>query len=439
MQNAGKIWVAESSIIGTRIRERRVQRGLRQSELATKVGISPSYLNLIEHNRRRIGGKILNRLAEVLEVEPSLLSEGAEAELIATLSAAAAERGGTPERPEEFAGRFPGWARLLTELHHQNATLEQSVRTLTDRLVHDPHLAASLHDVISTVTAIRSTASILVETKELEPEWQGRFHRNINEESKRLAEGAEALVRYLEAAPDTEADIKSPQDELHAYLSEKGYHFPALEGGASEAMVDTVLQATSTLQSEAARQIARDVLNQYRRDADRLPLAAMLGAIAQHGVDPEVLARALDVGMATLFRRLAMLPESEVGPVGLAICDGSGALTFRKPLPEFSMPPLGNACGLWPLYQVLTQPNAPVQTLVRQVGRDAQVARALAVSDELRPASFSQPALIRAHMLILPMTTPPEAGVRDLGVTCRVCPLQSCAARREPSIIDGGF
>ena len=431
--------MAESSIIGTRIRERRIQQGIRQSELAKQVGISPSYLNLIEHNRRRIGGKILNRLAEVLEVEPSLLSEGAEAELIATLNEAAAGRSGAGERAEEFAGRFPGWAQLLAGLHHQNATLEQSVRTLTDRLTHDPHLAASLHDVISTVTSIRSTASILVETKELEPEWQGRFHRNINEDSTRLAEGAEALVRYLEAAPDTGAEIKSPQDELHAFLSEKGFHFPALEGEASDAMVEVVLQSADSLQSEAARQIARDVLYQYRRDAEVLPLREMLEAVGRHGVAPERLSEALKTDLATLFRRLAMLPEAEVGLVGLAICDGSGTLIFRKPLPEFSMPPVGSACTLWPLYQVLAQPQTPVRALVRQVGRDAQVASALAVSEEVRAASFSQPALMRAHMLILPAAGAPQDEARDVGVTCRICPLATCAARREPSIIEGGF
>ncbi|WP_306113634.1 MULTISPECIES: helix-turn-helix transcriptional regulator [unclassified Roseovarius] len=431
--------MAESSIIGTRIRERRIQQGIRQSELAKQVGISPSYLNLIEHNRRRIGGKILNRLAEVLEVEPSLLSEGAEAELIATLNEAAAGRSGAGERAEEFAGRFPGWAQLLAGLHHQNATLEQSVRTLTDRLTHDPHLAASLHDVISTVTSIRSTASILVETKELEPEWQGRFHRNINEDSTRLAEGAEALVRYLEAAPDTGAEIKSPQDELHAFLSEKGFHFPALEGEASDAMVEVVLQSADSLQSEAARQIARDVLYQYRRDAEALPLRDVLEAVGRHGVAPERLSEALKTDLATLFRRLAMLPEAEVGLVGLAICDGSGTLIFRKPLPEFSMPPVGSACTLWPLYQVLAQPQTPVRALVRQVGRDAQVASALAVSEEVRAASFSQPALMRAHMLILPAAGAAQDDARDVGVTCRICPLATCAARREPSIIEGGF
>ena len=54
----------ERHMIGTRIRERRVLSGIRQNDLARRAGISPSYLNLIEHNRRRIGGKtLLNYLA----------------------------------------------------------------------------------------------------------------------------------------------------------------------------------------------------------------------------------------------------------------------------------------------------------------------------------------------------------------------------------------
>ncbi|WP_304951541.1 helix-turn-helix domain-containing protein, partial [Sulfitobacter sp.] len=46
-------------LTGSRIRERRVMAGLKQAELAQQSGISASYLNLIEHNRRRIGGKLL--------------------------------------------------------------------------------------------------------------------------------------------------------------------------------------------------------------------------------------------------------------------------------------------------------------------------------------------------------------------------------------------
>ncbi len=428
--------MAGSIATGTRIRERRVHRGIKQSDLAASIGISASYLNLIEHNRRRIGGKILNRLAEVLQVEPSVLVEGAEKTLVTSLNEVAAGHADPPGRAEEFAARFPDWARLLGDLHRQNAGLEQSVRTLTDRLAHDPHLAASLHDVISTVTAIRSTASILVETKELEPEWRGRFHRNINEESRRLAEGAEALVRYLEAAPDTEAEIRSPQDELHAFLAENTYHFPALEGGASKVMVDMILEG-SGIRSTAARHLARAFLMQYREDALRLPLEPVIRAVGRIGLEPAALAQDLQSDMPMLFRRLATLPEVEIGPVGLVVCDGAGALILRKPLPAFSMPSAGSACSLWPLYQLLCQPQSPQSLLIRQVGRDAQVLRAFAVSQELRPAGFDQPALLRPHMLLLPAPHTAQGSPRDVGVSCRVCPLPACAARREPSIIRG--
>ena len=223
------------TMIGSRIRERRILKGMRQVELAQLADISPSYLNLIEHNRRKIGGKTLLKLAELLEVETAFLSEGAEVELIARLRDAAAEQenaGAELDRTEEFAGRFPGWARLIADLSQNRGDLEQVVEALTDRMAHDPQLSASLYEVLSTVTAIHSASTILVETKELEPEWRMRFHRNINEDSQRLTDGAESLVRYLEGAPDIEAGIRSPQYELHMFLETNNYHFPQLGKGA---------------------------------------------------------------------------------------------------------------------------------------------------------------------------------------------------------------
>ena len=102
------------TLTGSRIRERRQIAGLRQAELARKVGISASYLNLIEHNRRRIGGKLLVDIAAALVVEPSVLTQGIEATLISALREAAADAVGQQaelDGLEEFAGRFPrvGW------------------------------------------------------------------------------------------------------------------------------------------------------------------------------------------------------------------------------------------------------------------------------------------------------------------------------------------
>ncbi len=139
--------MTRDALTGSRIRERRVMAGQKQADLAKRIGISASYLNLIEHNRRRIGGKLLLNIAAALGVEPTALTEGAEAALIATLREAADDaRLSGPEatRADEFAGRFPGWADVLATAQRRIATLERTVETLTDRLAHDPHLAAPL-------------------------------------------------------------------------------------------------------------------------------------------------------------------------------------------------------------------------------------------------------------------------------------------------------
>ena len=108
--------MARDALTGSRIRERRSIAGFRQAELARHVGISASYLNLIEHNRRRIGGKLLVDIAQALGVEPSMLTEGAEAALIASLREAAEDMNtvvAETDKADEFARRFPGWAEVL--------------------------------------------------------------------------------------------------------------------------------------------------------------------------------------------------------------------------------------------------------------------------------------------------------------------------------------
>jgi len=67
---------------GQRIRELRRQRGIAQSSLAEACDISPSYLNLIEKDKRRIGGALLHRLADRLGVAATQLSGVEDASLV---------------------------------------------------------------------------------------------------------------------------------------------------------------------------------------------------------------------------------------------------------------------------------------------------------------------------------------------------------------------
>ncbi|WP_375176080.1 helix-turn-helix domain-containing protein [Pseudooceanicola sp.] len=437
--------MARTVLTGSRIRERRVILGLRQAELARRAGISASYLNLIEHNRRRIGGKLLLDIAQVLGVEAALLAEGAEAALTGSLREAAAEgpgAGAEVDAVDEFAGRFPGWARLVSEQHARIGRLEQSVEALTDRLAHDPHLAASLHEVLSTVTAIHSSSSILVETQELEPAWRERFHRNIHEDSARLAEGAQRLVDELDAGQRQEATLNSPQEEVDAFLDANAHAFAALERGAE---VEVVLQSAG-LSSAAAVTLARDRLTRMARDARALPHGALIEALRGMGPgeapDPTALAARLGLGVALVMRRLATLPGELVEDLlparpGLVIADASGTLLYRREIPGFPLPRFGAACPLWPLFSALQRPMFPIRARVRMAGRSEGVFDCYAIAEAEAPPQIGEDPILRSHMLLWPAEEEAEAA-RGVGVSCRICPREDCAARREPSIMARG-
>jgi len=429
------------TLTGTRVRERRTILGLKQSELARNVGISASYLNLIEHNRRRIGGKLLLAIAAALEVEPSVLSEGAEATLIAILREAASDHPDARaeiDRTDEFAGRFPGWAGLLAEDRKRIATLERTVATLTDRLTHDPHLAASLHEMLTNVTSIRSAASILAEPGEIEPEWHDRFVRNVNEDSARLAETSQALVRYLDSVDDAAADIRAPQEEIDAVLARHGYRFDALEDPQTDpAALAADLGAD---QSAVARTMLTEIMTWMQRDARMVPLDKATDGVQALGPEPFGLASRWGVDPAVAMRRIAVLSHKlGQGAVGLAICDSSGTLVFRQPMEGFPLPRFGAGCPMLPLYQALGRPDFPIAVPVIPPLRDERRFRAFAFARPVGAWLPNRAPLSHAVMLVMPEQVPdPARSAVEIGVSCRICPRLGCPGRQEPSFLTRG-
>lgn len=451
------------TLTGSRIRERRIMLGLKQADLARRANVSASYLNLIEHNRRRIGGKLLVDLAALLEVEPSTLREGAEATLIASLrevAASNANHSAEVDRSEEFAGRFPGWARLIDGLAQRQNSLEQTVVSLTDRMTHDPQLAEALHDMLGAVTAIRSTSSILVETDGLEPEWRDRFYRNINEDATRLTEGSQALVSYLNSDTQSEQQITTPQDEIESFFKHNGFSFEQLETvtqqeQAVEVINELLDQSVKLVVSASARSQLERLLMRYWQDSRVLSNDQLLDDISKFGIEPALIAaeRGLDLGL--VMRRMANISGELIGALlsdtdynitkeglGLVVCDSSGTLTMRKPLQGFALPRFGAACPLWTLYQALSRPLIALRERVEISGRDVLHFETLAFAAPVTRPQFGAVPLLESHMLIIPMqqsdvqgTTPP----RPIGSSCRICPRLNCAGRREPSILTSGL
>lgn len=429
--------MAREGLTGSRIRERRSVAGLRQADLARALGISASYLNLIEHNRRRIGGKLLLDIARLLNVEPSMLTEGAEAALIATLREAATRAnlsGAESARADELAGRFPGWAEVLATGHRRIATLERAVETLSDRLTHDPKLAASVHELLSTAAAIRSTAAILADESDLTEDWRNRFHANIDQDSRRLADSSKALVEYLDANQGVEDATASPQDELEAFLSEHAYAFEDVEAG--RITPDATVLAASSLKSTAARHMAQGILTRIVQDAETVPIPAFDAALKELGPDPLRLARRLDAPVPLVMRRIAGRSELDAG---LVVCDRAGSFLFRKPSAGFVIPRFGSACALWPLYAALSQPGQVIHTPLVQLGRGRAGFDCYAVAQVVGEPVYNQAPLLQSSMLIVPNGALKDQQAMEVGATCGVCPRETCPGRREPSILGAGI
>jgi hypothetical protein len=284
----------------------------------------------------------LQDIAQALDVEPSVLTDGAEAGLIDALQRASARLGGAGEagRADEFAGRFPGWAALVSEQDRRIGQLEGQLDVLADRLAHDPQLATALHEVISAVTSIRSTASILAGDEALDQDWQRRFHGNLHDDSQRLAESSQALVAYLDSAENETGTALLPQEEVEAFFARRGYWFAdldeAAQEGAAKKVIRGILQADDAPEGAIARKILRAHLRQYVRDAKALPFQPFLRAVETQGVDPDLLAREFDADLDCVLRRLAHLPDDPGrSQRGLAICDMSGALIYMTPVGGF--------------------------------------------------------------------------------------------------------
>jgi len=421
-----------SELTGSRIRERRIDLGLKQSDLALKVGISPAYLNLIEHNKRRIGGKLLVSLATSLSMEPVALTQGGATAVIAGLRNAASA---LPQveveqaHVDQFLSRFPGWAALIEQQSAELSKLERRVTVMSDRLAHDPFLSESLHEVLTAVTAIRSTASILAQTPDIDRDWRRRFQTNVFEDSARLAQTAQSLVSYFETMARDENAGAGADALVEAFFANHAYHFAELENQPDLA----ALMETPDFPTGPAAEVARRWLGDYIVDAADMPMDQVQAALGKHGPNPAAIAQQLGQPLGRVLCRLATMPKSPNLPeIGLIRCDLSGSTLFRKPIEGFALPLTGAACPLWPLYQALAQPGLPLaKTVETPAGAKFQC---FAVAEVAPSSSFNAPLVVSATMAMMKTETAP-AEILPIGPTCQICPRAQCSARRNRSLI----
>ena len=75
----------EKLLIGPRIRRLRRTLGITQAQMAEDLGVSASYINLIEANQRPISAKLLLTLAQVYDFNLSEVGGSGDARLVSEL------------------------------------------------------------------------------------------------------------------------------------------------------------------------------------------------------------------------------------------------------------------------------------------------------------------------------------------------------------------
>ncbi|MGH6762388.1 MAG: short-chain fatty acyl-CoA regulator family protein [Phyllobacterium sp.] len=446
------------NLAGLKIRTQRKRIGLTQGELARRAGISPSYLNLIELNKRAIAGALIDRIAAGLGIARSDLDDTTERRTIDSLDELSVDpefagTSGSPKKAAEFVSRHPDWANLLLRVYRGFVDRNQAVLALADRLNRDPFLGENVHRILTSVTAVRSASEILEKDDQLNIAERKRFLKIVAADSEKLSYAARSLVQFFDN-PDMRVASDTSTEQVDAFMFESGNYFAELEQVAADFLhlhgqAGRMLDATEpgwrqseqswenntvidnaqsrrfrwlkdasapmarnavaalvadqpTLASDEARSLAASALYAYVTAAILMPYDPFLSAAERWRYDIDALSRQFDVSYEQTAHRLATLrrPGAEGVHFAFMRSDPSGYVTKRLPLPRLPLPRYSNACPLWVIYAAFQSPGATVRSFGELPSSDRFLFFARAI--EKRPQSVTFPRHLLSIMLACP-------------------------------------
>jgi predicted transcriptional regulator/DNA-binding XRE family transcriptional regulator len=124
--------------LGAKVRTLRRREGLTQTDLASKLDISPSYLNLIEHNQRPLPAHLLVRVAQIFKMDLESFADDSASRLAADLQEIFGdplfeEHSLTTSDLREVAENSAA-SRAVIALYHAYRTSIESTRALAAKL-----------------------------------------------------------------------------------------------------------------------------------------------------------------------------------------------------------------------------------------------------------------------------------------------------------------
>jgi len=433
-------------LIGPKLRRFRNSLGLTQARMAEDLGISASYLNLIERNQRAMSAKVLLRMASVYDFDISAFSDAGDAQLVASTYEALRtprfrDMPVSKNEVEDVVGISPNLARALQSLLNSQSQ----------------DIAPSDNQTVRTIDIVRD---FIQANANYFPEIDKTAEALSDELGLRRAGPSIALTQRLQTRHDIAVRIV-PSDvmpdmlrwfdrhnqriNLSELLSQSGRRFQlAVQIALLEQreMIDIHLDRAK-IEGREARGLARTSLANYFAAALLMPYAKFLREAEKTRYDVELLSHRFGTSFEQTAHRLTTLnnPDSRGIPFFFMRIDIAGNVSKRFSAGKFAFANQGGACPIWNIHESFTDPGRlhtqmvqlpdgatyfSIAKAVRRAG-DMYGAHAQRLAIALGCDISYAPRLCYSRAFNLENPQPAE-----IGINCYLCERQHCRQRAHP-------
>jgi predicted transcriptional regulator/transcriptional regulator with XRE-family HTH domain len=448
------------TFVGSRVRQLRSERGFSQAALAQMLGISPSYLNQIEHDVRPLTVAVLLRITEVFGVDATFFAPQDDTRLVAELREVTMDRDLDIDVDvaglTDIVGTHPALARAMVNLHRRyRITTAQLAAATEDRFSDGSSGSGSItmpHEEVRDYFYQRQNYLHELDTAAEDLTIDLRMQRG--DLARDLADRLTAvhgvhITRRLDL-DDTVLHRFDPQSktlEMSSHLSMGQQVFKMAAELAYLEFGDLIdeLVDEGKFTSDESRTLARLGLANYFAAAMVLPYRQFHNVAESFRYDIERLSSLYSVSYETVCHRLSTLqrPSMRGVPFSFVRVDKAGNMSKRQSATGFHFSASGGTCPLWNVYETFANPGKIlVQIAQMPDGRNYMwVARTV----ERRASRYGQPGktfaiglgceLRHARRLVYLEGLDLSGEVATpIGAGCRVCERDNCPQRAFPAL-----
>ncbi|MBL9026663.1 MAG: DUF2083 domain-containing protein [Myxococcales bacterium] len=451
--------------LGGKIKTLRRRDGLSQVELAQRLGISASYLNLIEGNKRPLTATLLLKLAQIFRVDLSTFASAEDARLGADLAEAFGDpifegQGVAESEARELAAENAPVARAVIALYRAYVSARDNAQALASRLSEEGEAGAA-----TSGTPTEEVSDLIQRHMNHFPSLESAAEAIWREARLDSEDVYNGLARYLQTKHGVTVKVVRVSDERRAMrrydpeqkvlsisevLPPRSRRFQvAHQVGllAASAELDSVLADAPELTTKEAHALGRVALANYFAAAALMPYDMFLDAARAERYDVELLAHRFGASFEQVCHRMTTLrrPGREGVPFHLLRIDMAGNISKRFSASGIRIARFSGACPRWNVHAAFLTPG-----MIRvQISRmpDSRVYFCIARTIRSDRGGYNVPHTVHAIGMGCPIENARELVYADgvdlenldaavpVGVTCRLCEHLDCPQRAFPPLL----